>query len=132
MDQMLRARGSDTKFDRRPRDHTSQTPSQPLDIMAPTLTKRGSVSSETSPTAEPSTWKVLVAVGSAGWITYSLWHSATAIWHWLQWKIQRHNGKKALAEAELQQKVPIQKRHTKVLPTHRRIDVNGSSCKNGI
>src|SRR5271155_1441556 len=109
-------RGSDTKFDRRPRDHHTQL-IPTLDIMAPILTKRGSVSSESSSTtAEPTTWKVLVTLGSAGWITYSLWNSATHIWYWIQNKIQRHNIKKAIAERERQQNGTLQKRRNKVPP----------------
>jgi hypothetical protein len=89
--------------------------SESLDIMAPILNKRGSVTSEaSSTTAEPTTWKVLVTLGSAGWITYSLWNSATHIYHWIQNKIQRHNIKKAIAEAERQQNGTLQKRHNKV------------------
>ena len=104
--------------------------SQPLDIMAPILTKRGSVSSESSSTtAEPTTWKVLVTLGSAGWITYSLWNSATHIYHWIQNKIQRHNIKKAIAEAERQQNGTLQKRHNKVPPPGGRREVNWTVAK---
>src|SRR5277367_123470 len=84
------------------------------------MAKRGSISSEPPANAEPSTWKVLVSLGTAGWITYSLWSSASYIFRWLQNKIQLHNLKKAVAEVERQQKGTLQKRQTsKVTPLRR-------------
>lgn len=71
--------------------------------MAPIHRKRSLVPSETS-IPEPSTWKVLVAVGSAGYLTYHIWSQAQRVWHWLQRKIYLHNREKAIADSASQQK----------------------------
>ena len=67
--------------------------------MAPIHGKRTTV--ETEKTAyEPSTWTVLATVGSAAFLTYGLWNSATRVWNWIQYKIHEHRMKSSVPKEQ--------------------------------
>ena len=60
------------------------------------------LATHSSVTGQPLTWDVIQVVSGSAWFTYTIYSSASQIWHWIQKKLEAHNQNAAMKAQQLQ------------------------------